>query len=87
MRDSGKIIQPPQKPRGHELTRAPNARKRKIARRRGRIELVKSRVKRYRMLQETSRLWKAGVRDLLMAIGCALHNFRVRLTWSWALLV
>jgi hypothetical protein len=26
------------------------------------------------------RLWKQGVRDLVMGICCALHNFRVRLT-------
>jgi hypothetical protein len=26
------------------------------------------------------RLWKQGVRDLVMALCCALHNFRVRLT-------
>jgi hypothetical protein len=26
------------------------------------------------------RLWKQGVRDLVMEICCALHNFRVRLT-------
>jgi hypothetical protein len=27
-----------------------------------------------------SRLWKQGVRDVVMEICCALHNFRVRLT-------
>jgi hypothetical protein len=27
-----------------------------------------------------SRLWKQGVRDGVMEICCALHNFRVRLT-------
>jgi hypothetical protein len=26
------------------------------------------------------RLWKQGVRDVLMEICCALHNFRLRLT-------
>jgi hypothetical protein len=26
------------------------------------------------------RLWKTGVRDLVMELCCALHNFRVRLT-------
>ena len=30
--------------------------------------------------QGHGRLWKAGVRDLVMEICCALHNFRVRLT-------
>jgi hypothetical protein len=26
------------------------------------------------------RLWKQGVRDLVMALCCALHNVQVRLT-------
>jgi hypothetical protein len=52
-----------------------------------RIEHVNSRVKRCRMLKETIRVWKAGIRDMVMAIGCALHNFRVRLTPSWSPMV
>ena len=81
--DGVDIIHPTQKPRGRELTRVQKRRKRKIARRRVRIEHVKSRVKRCRMLKETIRMWKAGVRDMVMEIGCALHNLRVRLTPSW----
>jgi hypothetical protein len=41
---------------------------------------VNSSVKRCRIVKDRIRLWKAGVRDLVMAIYCALHNFRVRLT-------
>jgi hypothetical protein len=52
-----------------------------------RIEHVNSRVKRCRMLKEAIRVWKAGIRDMVMEIGCALHNFRVRLTPSWAPMV
>ena len=26
------------------------------------------------------RLWKKGIRDLVMELCCALHNFRVRMT-------
>jgi MYXO-CTERM domain-containing protein len=48
--------------------------------RRLRIEPVHSRVKRCRIVQDRLRLWKEGVRDRVMARGCALHNFRVRLT-------
>jgi hypothetical protein len=51
-----------------------------LARRRVRIEPVHSRVKRCRIVKDTLRLVKAGVRDLVMDICCALHNFRVRLT-------
>jgi len=85
--DGVDIIQPTKKPRGQELTRAPRASNRKISRRRVRIEHVNSSVKRCRRLKETIRVWKAGIRDMVMAIGCALHNFRVRLTPSWAPLV
>jgi len=81
--DGVDIIQPTKKPRGRTLTRAQRAANRKVARRRVRIEHVNSRVKRCRMLKETIRLWKAGIRDMVMEIGCALHNFRVRLTPSW----
>lgn len=77
------ILQPAKKPRGKALTRAQKAGNRKLARRRVRIEHVTSSVKRCRMLKETIRLWKNGIRDMVMEIGCALHNFRVRLTPSW----
>jgi DDE superfamily endonuclease len=81
------ILQPTKKPRGHELTRAQKARNRQLARRRIRIEPVNSRGKRCRMLKETIRLWKAGIRDMVMEIGCELHHFRVRLTLSWTPMV
>ena len=48
--------------------------------RRLRIEHVNSRVKRCRIVKDRIRLWKEGVRDLVMELCCALHNFRVRLT-------
>jgi DDE superfamily endonuclease len=85
--DGVDIIQPTRKPRGHELTRAQKAANRKISRRCVRIEHVNSSVKRCRMLKETIRMWKAGIRDMVMEIGCALHNFRVRLTPSWTPMV
>ena len=76
------ILQPTKKPRGRELTPAQKADNREIARRRGRIEHVNSSVKRCRMLKETIRMWKDGIRDMVMEIGCAPHNFRVRFTPS-----
>jgi hypothetical protein len=74
------VIMPIKKPRGRALTRAQKAANRRIARRRVRIEHVNSSVKRCRMVHETNRLRKVGVRDLVMEVCCALHNFRVRLT-------
>jgi hypothetical protein len=80
-------LQPAKKPRGKAWTRAQKAGNRKLARRRVRIEHGNSRVKRCRMLKETIRLWKDGMRDMVMDIGCARHNFRVRLTPSWTPMV
>lgn len=69
------------------LTPEQQADNRAIARRRVRIEHVNSSVKRCRMLKETIRMWKDGIRDMVMAIGCALHNLRVRCTPSWTPMV
>jgi hypothetical protein len=75
-------IMPTKKPRGRALTRAQKAANRRIARRRVRIEHVNSSIKRCRIVHDTRRLRKAGVRDRGMEVCCALHNFRVRL-WPW----
>ena len=80
-------IPPTKKPRGLALTPAQQADNRGSARRRVRIEQVNSCVKRGRKLKETIRMWKDGMRDMVMDIGCALHNFRVRFTPSWTPIV
>jgi len=85
--DGVDILQPTKKPRGHKLTRTQNARHRKFSRRLGSIEHVNSSVKRCRMLKETSRRWKAAIRDMVMEIGRVQHNFRVCLTPSWTPMV
>jgi hypothetical protein len=74
------VIMPTKKPPGRKLTPAQKTANRRIARRRVRIEHVNSRVKRCRIVHDTNRLRTAGVRDLVMEVCCALHNFRVRLT-------
>jgi hypothetical protein len=78
--DQVEIIMPVKQPRGRQLTRAQKAANRRIARRRVRLEHVNRRVKRCRMVQDTSRLRKAGVHDLVREVCCARHNFRLRLT-------
>ena len=45
-----------------------------------RIEHVHSSVKHCRIVKDRIRLWKQGVRDLVLELCWALHNFRVRLT-------
>jgi hypothetical protein len=74
------IIMPTRKPRGRKLTRGQKSANRCIARRRVRIEHVNSSVKRCRIVHDTSRLQKVGVRDVVMEVCCALHNLRLRLT-------
>jgi hypothetical protein len=73
------ILMPTRKPRGQELTREQQANQ-VLHHRRLRIEHVNSSVKRCRIVKDRIRLWKAGIRDLVMELCCALHNFRVRLT-------
>jgi len=78
--DHAELIMPTRKPRGRPCSRAPTAANRRIARRRVRIAQVNSRVKRGRIVHDTSRLRTIGVRDLLMEVCGARHHFRVRLT-------
>jgi hypothetical protein len=74
------ILMPTKKPQGEELTREPQRANQALHHRRLRIEHVNSSVKRCRIVRDRIRLWKAGVRDLVMELCCALHNVRVRLT-------
>jgi hypothetical protein len=67
------------KPRGKELTDDQKAENQAIARRRVRIEYVICSVKRCRIVKDTIRVWKDTTRDLVMAVCCGLHNFRLRL--------
>jgi len=74
------ILMPTKKSRGQELTLEQARANQALTYRRRRIEHVHSRVKRWRIGKDRIRLWKKGVRDLVMDICGALHNFRVRLT-------
>src|SRR6266699_3132344 len=74
------ILMPTKKPRGQELTQEQTRANQALHHRRLRIEHVNSSVKRCRIVKDRIRLWKQGVRDLVMELCCALHNFRVRLT-------
>ena len=73
------ILMPTKKPCGQELTWEQHVANQALHCRRLRIEHVNSSVKRCRMVKDRIRLWKEGVRDVVMEICCALHNFRVRL--------
>ena len=67
------ILMPTKKPRSGELTLEQDLATQALHQRRLRIEHVTSSVK------DRIRLWKQGVRDLVMELCCALHNVRVRL--------
>ena len=73
------ILMPTKKPRSEELTQAQQRANQALHHRRLRIEHVTSSVKRCRIVKDRIRLWKKGIRDLVMELCCALHNFRVRL--------
>jgi len=79
------ILMPTKKPRGQELTGEQKRANQALHHRRLRIEHVHSSVKRCRIVKDRLRLWKAGIRDLVMEVCCALHNFRVRIT-PWQLM-
>jgi len=68
---------PTKKPRGEELTREQQRANQTLTQRRLRIEHVNSSVKRCRIVKDRIRLWKEGIRDLVMEICCALHNLRI----------
>jgi DDE superfamily endonuclease len=74
------LLMPTKKPRGQDLTREQQRANQALHYRRLRMEHVHSSVKRCRIVKDRIRLWKQGIRDLVMALCCALHNFRVRLT-------
>ena len=71
---------PHKKPKGGGLTPVQKADNHAISSVRVRIEHVNSSVKRCRTLLEPLRLHRPNVFDLVMEIGCGLHNFRTRLS-------
>ena len=73
------ILMPIKTPRGQELPWEQQLANQALHDRRLRIEHVNSSVKRCRIVKDRIRLWKEGIRDVVMEICCALHNFRVRL--------
>jgi hypothetical protein len=74
------LLMPTTKPCGQERPLEEQRAHPALHQRRLRIAHVKRSVKCCRLVKDRSRLWKAGVRDLVMELGGALHNCRVRLT-------
>lgn len=80
------FIMPHKKPPGEELSLAQKEENRQVSKIRVRIEHVLGSIKRCRILKDTVRLLRKGARDLVMEIGCALHNFRLRFS-TWGVMV
>jgi DDE superfamily endonuclease len=77
------IEMPTKKPKGRQLTDEQKASNKAKARRRVFVEHVNSSVKRLRILKDVCRLIGDAMRDMIIEIGCAFHNFRLRLDpWS-----
>jgi hypothetical protein len=68
------ILMPTTKPCGQEVTREQHVAHQGLPHRRLRIEHVKSSGKCCRIVQDRIRLWKQGIRDLVMERCCTLHN-------------
>lgn len=74
----GIIIERPfKKPIGHELTFSQLIYNQILSPLRVVIEHANSGVKRLRIIKDVVRLHATEVRDKIMAVACALHNFRV----------
>lgn len=71
------IVQPKKKPKGQELTQADKDQNRQISSVRVRVEHAIGGVKRYRIVKDKIRNWKADFRDQVMVTCCGLHNFRL----------
>lgn len=74
----GVVVQMPQKkPRSKELTEEQKLSNKKKASVRVTIEHIIGRVKIYRILKDRIRMYKQGIKDLVMELGCALLNFKL----------
>jgi hypothetical protein len=79
-------FQPQKKPCGRDLPSSEKATNRRISSIRIRIQHAIGGVKRSRIVKETIRLLKAGLRDTVMETCCGLHNFRLLYRpWNYAL--
>lgn len=71
------IQQPHKKSRGGQLTDEQKAENRALAQVRIQVEHAINGAKRCRIVHDKLRLWRAGIRDTVMAICSGLHNLRV----------
>lgn len=71
------LMQPHKKPRTTELTEEQKQQNKQKASLRVKVEHTIGSVKIYRILKDRIRLYKQGIKDLVMELGCALHDFKL----------
>jgi len=71
------ILQPKKKPKGGELSDLEKNINQWHSSLRIRVEHAIGGVKRYRIVKDKIRNWKAGFKDSVMVTCCGLHNFRL----------
>lgn len=71
------VQMPHKKPRTRELTEEQKQQNKQKASVRVKVEHAIGRVKIYRVLKDRIRLYKQGIKDLAMELGCGLHNFKI----------
>ena len=74
------VSMPQRKPRTRELTAEQKAENRKKAAQRVKVERAIGGVKIMRIVKDRIRLWKTGIKDLVMELACGLHNFKIAYT-------
>jgi hypothetical protein len=83
--DGVAILQPKKKPRGKELTEIEKDVNQWLSSLRIRIEHAIGGVKRFRIVKDKIRTWKAGFKDKVIETCCGLHNFRLNFRpWHYA---
>jgi hypothetical protein len=82
--DNVVILQPKKKPKGQPLSDLDKDINHWLAALRVRIEHAIGGVKRYRIVKDKIRRWKAGFKDAVFETCCGLHNFRLDFRpWSY----
>jgi len=71
------VVMPTKKTKGKKLNDEEKKQNKKIAQVRVKVEHVMSGIKRLRIVKDRIRLRVSGIRDSIMEIACALHNFRL----------
>jgi hypothetical protein len=71
------VSMPQRKPRGKELTEEQKAENKLKAAERVKVEHAIGGVKILRIVKDRIRLWKKDIKDLVMELACAIHNFKI----------